>query len=380
MPLTDDGYILPELDDLIASYKQEIKDMFGQEVDVSDGSRFGMLARAWAEDKYQQEQLSMAVYDANFNSTATGISLDRRANNYGVQRRQAQYSSVQLNITGQAGYLVDEGTEFTTDNGDSFLTNKAVQIGQDGTATVEAHSAEAAGDTNVDANTIINQANPVDEIDSVTNPQSAQGGQDLEDDYSLRRRLNANSQSGEGPTPLGLKTAVLNVAGVNGCTVQVNNSKETDVHGNPPNTVHIYASGGNPQDIANKLADNLAGGATTVGSQTYRVLIAGNPVQINFDAAQAKNIYFKIDLSIADGFDEDAVKQAIQDYLDGFDMGDLIVVNRIFKPLYDLVGVKLVNSVQISTDGNNWQSDNLQLANYEIAKTNDDIVEVTTHD
>lgn len=380
MPLTDDGFVLPELDDLIAAKKQDFKTIFGQEIDVSDGSRFGMLARAWADDDMEKEQQIQAVYDANFNSTATGISLDRRADNYGVQRRQAQSSTVQLVITGQTGYLVDEDTEFTTDNGDSFFTDKDAQIGQDGTATITAHSDEAAGYTNVDANTIINQANPVDEIESVNNPQSASGGQDLEDDYSLRRRLNANSQSGEGPTPLGLKTAVLNVSGVTGCTVQVNNTKETDSHGNPPNTVHIYASGGNPQDIAHKLADNLAGGATTVGNQNYQVQIAGNPVQINFDTAQTRNIYFKIDLSVTDGFDQDALKQAIQDFLDDFDMGDLIVVNKIYQYIYGLVGIKTVNNVEISVDGNDWRSDNLQLANFEIAKTTDDYVEVITHD
>lgn len=380
MPLTDDGFIMPEYEDVLADKKIQIKKVFGTDIDLSDGSPMGMLARIWSEDQMENEQYAQEIYDSNFPNSASGISLDRLSAIAGVQRKQAQYAQAILTIQGQPGYLIEANTEFTTDNGDSFFTDEDTQIGKDGTVQLITHSEDAAGYTNVEKNTIINPMNPVDEIESVTNLEPASGGADLETDLDLRNRLTTNLESLEGPTASGIRTAILNVDGVQGVTVQTNNSKETDSNGNPPNTIHVFVTGGNPDDIATKLADTIAGGATTVGKQQHIVNIYGNDVQVNFDVAINTTIYFKLDLDIDENFDRDSINQSVQDFINDFEMGTKIILNKLYTYLYDLTGIKTVNEILIKKNDTEFSSNNIQLENYEIANTNDDAIEVISHE
>lgn len=379
MPLTDDGWVTITQDEALKIAKSDIQKYMGIETDVSDGSAMGRLALMYANRIVEYDNSAQNVYDNNFWQTASGVSMDRLATSIGIQRHQAQYAQVDLQIKGKPGYLIPAQTEFMTDNGDSFLSDEDIQLDQAGNALVSAHSSDAASYTNVDANTIINQANPVDEIDAVNNDMPASGGADLESDYDFRIRGNINKNSPENPTVGGIRTALINVNGVTSVTVQNNQSKSTDEHGNPPNSIHIYVVGGTDDDIANKLVDVLAGGASTVGKINKTVMVANNPVIVSFDRAQQKTLSFKIDINSGNGYDDDAVKQAIQDYVSSFEMGDKVILNKLYPYLYQLLGVNQVNSIEISQDGNNYSSEDLQLEQYEFALTHNQNIEVTAH-
>lgn len=379
MPLTDDGWVTITQDEALKIAKSDIQKYMGIETDVSDGSAMGRLALMYANRIVEYDNSAQNVYDNNFWQTASGVSMDRLATSIGIQRHQAQYAQVDLQIKGKPGYLIPAQTEFMTDNGDSFLSDEDIQLDQAGNALVSAHSSDAASYTNVDANTIINQANPVDEIDTVNNDMPASGGADLESDYDFRIRGNINKNSPENPTVGGIRTALINVNGVTSVTVQNNQSKSTDEHGNPPNSIHIYVVGGTDDDIANKLVDVLAGGASTVGKINKTVMVANNPVIVSFDRAQQKTLSFKIDINSGNGYDDDAVKQAIQDYVSSFEMGDKVILNKLYPYLYQLLGVNQVNSIEISQDGNNYSSEDLQLEQYEFALTHNQNIEVTAH-
>lgn len=379
MPLTDDGWVTITQDEALKIAKSDIQKYMGIETNVSDGSAMGRLALMYANRIVEYDNSAQNVYDNNFWQTASGVSMDRLATSIGIQRHQAQYAQVDLQIKGKPGYLIPAQTEFMTDNGDSFLSDEDIQLDQAGNALVSAHSSDAASYTNVDANTIINQANPVDEIDTVNNDMPASGGADLESDYDFRIRGNINKNSPENPTVGGIRTALINVNGVTSVTVQNNQSKSTDEHGNPPNSIHIYVVGGTDDDIANKLVDVLAGGASTVGKINKTVMVANNPVIVSFDRAQQKTLSFKIDINSGNGYDDDAVKQAIQDYVSSFEMGDKVILNKLYPYLYQLLGVNQVNSIEISQDGNNYSSEDLQLEQYEFALTHNQNIEVTAH-
>ncbi|WP_054645441.1 baseplate J/gp47 family protein [Secundilactobacillus oryzae] len=238
--LTENGFVLPEFDALLAEIKATVKNRMGSGTDVSDGSNMGKLAFVWADQLLEIYEHMQDVHDSAFKPFATGVSLDRLASNDGIQRILAQPAQATLLITGKPGYLVEENSEFMTDNGDSFFTAEDVQIDQDGKANVLAYSEDSASYANVDANTIINPANPVDEIEEVTNPEPAAGGVDLETDYDLRRRLLVVSDASEGPTPSGLITAITNVPGVTGVTLQENLENVVDRYGNPPLSLHFF--------------------------------------------------------------------------------------------------------------------------------------------
>lgn len=376
MPLTDNGYVVPDIPDVRDTIVKLAQDNMGTDTVTSIGSGFGQFVTALTELIFDVELHGADVYDSAFTDLATGISLDRRGSNVGVQRNLAQPAQVNLHITGQAGYLIEEGTEFMTDNGDSFLTGEDVQIADNGTVDVLAYSEEAASYANVDAKTIINQATPVDEITSVINPEYAYGGTDLETDCDFRKRIKANDKSKPGPTDEGLQTAVLNVPGVTGVSLQDNRAKTVDQYGNPPQTMHFFVSGGDPHEVGQALADNIAGGATTVGTQEYHYDVLGSDVEIHFDKAETLQLYFKITLTKSDGYNEDAVKQAVGEFLDEFDMGKTIILNRLYQFIYDLSGVEEITEIQASTDGKTYSTNNIKLKQNQIGATGDEKIEV----
>lgn len=379
MPLTDNGFEHWDWDQMWADTAQRYKDHNGQDADISPGSPGGKIIALWTDLRMEEQDHEEDVYDSAFDSTSTGVSLDRRGSNVGVQRNLAQPAEVTLKITGTPGYLIAEETEFMTENGDSFLTAEDVQIGDDGTCTVKANSAEDAAYTNVDADTIVAQANPVDEITAVTNPAAAVGGADLETDFDYRQRIHVNDKSKEGPTVPGLQAAVINVPSVTGVEIQQNLTDKVDANGNPPTTLHFYVSGGKPEDVAWAIADNIAAGAITVGDQVFHETVGGSDVEVHFDNAQSIVLYFKITLTQGTGYDEDAVKQAVADFLADFDMGNTIILNKLYTYLYDLAGVDEVTDIQASKDGKTYSADNVTLEKYQIAKTSDDAIEVTAN-
>ncbi|WP_268914150.1 baseplate J/gp47 family protein [Lentilactobacillus sp. SPB1-3] len=381
MPLTsDDGYFVPDEADVRASIVKVAQGNMGTDIDTSAGSPLGQMITAWASMLYDVELHAQDVYDSAFTDLATGISLDRKGSNVGIQRNLAQPAQVNMHIIGQSGYLVDEGTEFLTDNGDSFKTSEDVQIGDDGTVDVIAYSDDAASYTNVDANTIVNQSNPVDEITSINNPEAAYGGVDLETDFDFRQRIKANNKSRPGPTDEGLQTAILNVPGVTGVSLQDNRTNQVDQYGNPAFSMHFFVSGGNPQEVGQAIADNLAGGAMTVGSQEYHYDILGSDVEIHFDSAETVPIKFKITLTASGGYNEDAIKQAVGDFLDDFDMGKTIILNRLYQYIYDLIGVEEITDIEASTDGVNYSTSNIQLKQNQLGSTSDDAIEVIVNE
>ena len=75
------------------------------------------------------------------------------------------------------------------DNGNEFYIVADLQLDKNGVGDTLAVSSELGENYNVDANTIINQQQPVEEITSVTNNSPASGGQDMETDYDFRNRI-----------------------------------------------------------------------------------------------------------------------------------------------------------------------------------------------
>ncbi|WP_252903770.1 hypothetical protein [Secundilactobacillus oryzae] len=85
---------------------------------------------------------------------------------------------------------------------------------------------------------------------------------------------------------------------------------------------------------------------------------------------------FKINLSQSEGYDEGAVNEAVSEFLDEFDMGQTIILNKLYSYLYGLDGVAEISNIQASLDGTNFSTNNISLERYQTAATTDDLIEV----
>lgn len=374
MPLGGNGWEDLEPDVALANQQSYFKQFMGAEIDLSPQSPFGKIVAKEAQDDVDADQRLQDTYDSAFASQADGVSLDR--NNFGVQRNLSQSAVVDLQVTGTPGYVVPADTQFMTSDGTVFINSDDTQLDQDGKATLSAYSDDEADYVNVDANTINQQVEPVEDLYDVNNLEPAVGGADLEQDFDYRRRIIQNERSTENGTKDGLKVAMLNVAGVTGAQVISNQEDEVDKYGNPPHSMHIYVMGGQPDDIAQKILDVAGGETLFVGkSQGTAIDSSGHEVIERFDQEEEVSVKFSIAIQTGDGFDEDAVKQSVLDYMGSLEMGESVILNKLFSYLYQMNGVEYVKSIQAGT-GDTLSVDNINVNDYQLPTTTDDLITI----
>lgn len=382
MPLTDDGFVELNEDDELEHQRQLMRDSWNDpNLDLSEHSILGNFVLKATKNRIEEDQDEEQVYDAGLIDSSTGVSLDRLAANYAASRANATSSTTKLQVTGTPGYVItaDPPTEFDTEDGTVFWNAYDTQIGADGTAELTVYSDDQADYVNVNANTITVQANPVDEIETVTNKDPATGGADLQTDYDLRRQMLLSTSATENGTADGLKVALMNVAGVSDAQVISNRTEKVDSYGNPPHTVHCYVMGGTPADIAQKLFDVAGADQAWVGDTAVNAYDdGGHAHEVRFDVQQQVTIKFALVLKSAGGVDEDAVKQSVLEYIETLQMGDPVILNQLYGYLYQVDGVDYVNSISAGLKDPLGTTD-VAVTAYQQAISDDDSIEVTVN-
>ena len=141
--------------------------------------------------EFESSYAEMAMLrDAAFAETAWGDYLTLRAEEFGIQRKQAVKTNGKVTVTGQSGAYIIRGSLFQTKDGLRFYTTESATIPADGT---EADIAVQAADTGVKGNvapgTITEIPYSIPNVYSVTNPEKCTDGADEESDAALLARL-----------------------------------------------------------------------------------------------------------------------------------------------------------------------------------------------
>ncbi|MED3805619.1 baseplate J/gp47 family protein [Priestia megaterium] len=323
-------------------------------------------------------ELAEMVYNSGYSSKAEGVQLDRLAANKTMSRDQESESHVELSFTGVPNTTIQEQTQFATDKFIYFYLIENVTLDETGKGSGEAVSLEKGIHTNVAAGTIKLQAEPTENISTVTNLLAATGGRDLETDVELRNRL-INSPAIEGNTTVNAIIARLNnTTGVRSSSV---------VSMNP--AVHAYVLGGNREDVADTLFNCIAAGIDTIGSEEVIITdISGTEHTVRFDYATDIKIRIKIDIQSNNSFPSNGIgeiKQKIIQEIGGRDstdtewvgmaMGEKVVYSQLFSFVYETPGIEDV-TIQVAKEDDDFIMGNLNLGSYEIARTNVDLIEV----
>ena len=129
-----------------------------------------------------------------FPTLARGDDLTLAAANFGVERKTPTKASAELVIAGEPGAVVDE--EIRAAAGELiFAVMGSYTIGAEGSVTVSAQAMTAGSQGNVAAGRINEFVTSYAGLDTVTNPQAAQGGADEETDEDLLLRVKARWQT-----------------------------------------------------------------------------------------------------------------------------------------------------------------------------------------
>lgn len=241
------GLVIDRLADIKAAIQADLRSVYGDGINLSETSPFGVLVGVLSERYYLLWEKLEAIYEASFPNTAFGVYLDELSAFNGITRDAATSSVVDLTFTRSNGIndgdvVVPSGTKVTSGGASSisWVTEADLTI-LDGsmTGTTQAKASET-GPIGALAGTLTNMISVPTNVASVTNSADAVEGRNEETDseYKLRRQLQLG-RSGTATEP-GIRSALINMDEVETASVITNDTDLDDVDGRPPHSFEAY--------------------------------------------------------------------------------------------------------------------------------------------
>jgi uncharacterized phage protein gp47/JayE len=184
------GFVRKSYEDVVASMEARARSLFGDDIDLAEGSPVGDWNKLNAFEFAENWELAEDVYHSGYAHTADGESLNGVAKSSALKRRPATKAIGVVRFTGEPGSEILQGTFVSTANPRiQFRTTTAATVGTGGTVDVAIEAIEAGSNGNLMANAITEIINPASGITAVTNPEATTVGRDIETDAEFRDRV-----------------------------------------------------------------------------------------------------------------------------------------------------------------------------------------------
>lgn len=384
MGLTELGYTRKTYAEILDGKIQKAKELFGDDIDTSEQTPLGKFLRINAYDQSELEETAELVYYSRFPNTATGTSLDRLCAFAGISRNPATAATFKVTATGTASETIPIGFLVGTESEVQFYNAVATTFDSNGTAEITVVCTEAGEIGNVAPADINKIVNPDANITDVVGTEIITLGEDVESDYSLRKRF-AMAQEGLGScNENALRASLLKVPTVTSAGVVVNDTDSTDSKSRPPHSFECYVSGGENyhKEIADIIFEKKPIGIKTYGTSSYDVTDDGGHTHtIKFSHTEYIDVvvYVKIKKNLA--FEGDAGKTEIAEnlttYINSLGVGNKVIISALYGQIHAVTGVEEVTELKLSTDnGKNYSTGNLSISEWQIARCTKVTVEV----
>ncbi|MBP3537922.1 MAG: baseplate J/gp47 family protein [Muribaculaceae bacterium] len=384
--LTDAGFRRPTYAELLDALEHKARELFGARANLTVRSPLGIFLRIYAWMLNLLFSTIEDVYNSRFIDTAVGSSLYNLGRAIGLRLLGAQKSVGYLTFTGTDGVEVPEGYLAETISGLQYITLQSGVI-KDGSVTLPASAVVAGPDSNVEANTITNITNPKSGISKVTNVKPFEGGRDTETDDEFRKRYYLSVDFAGGVNIDAIVAEIYeNVEAVIAVTGEENDTDLPSASGLPPHSIEIVAYGGLDEEIAKAIYRRRAAGIQTFGNTTVAVVTAsGTTFNINFSRPTPVKVWVKVFELVTDNtFPLDGIeqiKQSIVNYIGantrgGLNIGQTVICVALPTEVFKVPGV-VDFKLQISSDGENFSWDNIEIAAREKAVADESMVIVS---
>ena len=165
-----------------------------------------------------------------------------------------------------------------------------------------------------------------------------------ETDAAARSRIVTGLAANGGTMGANLISEIKAVPGVQKVALYVNDTDTADARGIPSHSLCAVVQAGSLQKIAEAIFRKKAPGIGTYGTTTKQVVDEnGVSHSIAVYRPAASFITFTIEIKTYDGFDNslvDTIKQAIIDYIAGFQIGQSLMVPSVYGVCYAAAGDK----------------------------------------
>ena len=247
------------------------------------------------------------------------------------------------NLDGTANLQADDGIT-------AFSLGVDANLQVDTQASPGSYEMVNKGALSIPANTVTIIVNPISGLNTVNNIAAGLSGRDLETDEEFRVRRREQLTAIGNATDEAIRAAVLQeVTGVTAALVISNRLDVTDGDGRPPHSFETVVSGGDEQEIADKIWETQPSGIQPVGDITKTVVDStGTNQTVKF--SRPTNVYIWVDLDYSLNAEEtfpengeDLIKTAIVDYAEAnIGIGDDVIYQRLAIPIYEIPGVSTI--------------------------------------
>lgn len=379
---TPNGIQIDRYPEIVEKLGDDLKSRFGDDTLVdSPEAIIGNLVFVISSALDGQNGMIQGIVDSFNPAAATGVFLSNLVALNGLVRKEAVYSVVSLDCTaGTAATVIPAGSIVTNpDETVEFVTDADLPLGAGVTDSVSATCSEP-GAIFADVGTLTKIKTPVYSWESVTNPLSSTVGATEESDAALRARRDAAATvtgSASGPAILRNIEAI---PSVESAQVHINDTDAVDSYGNPPQSVWAIVKGATDQELAEVLAETVAGGIIFIGAETeiYTDPANGKEYEVKFSRPDEIPTQIQMTIRANSLFPDDGVSQIKEQIVDyyagdftidgrkvrGFGVGDNVVYSRIFSPINSVPGHEIL-SLEIRRTGDSWGVVTLPMEVYE---------------
>lgn len=334
LQVTETGVSAPPYADILASLQASFRLIYGDDAYLEADSQDGQLLAIIAKALHDCNQAGISVYNSFSPHTAVGIGLSNVVKINHMQRLIPTKSQVNVTVGGVTGTTIVDGIVGDA-AGNRWMLPSLVTIPIGGSAIFTAE-AEFAGNINAPIGSVIKILTPTAGWQSVTNATAATPGQPVESDAELRARQEITPAANSKTVLESLGANIKALPGVVYGVIYENDTGTTDANGVPAHSVACVVKGGVAADIADTIYRRKGPGVGTYGTTTISITdVSGTARNINFFVPTEKPIKVGISLHPEANYTTAiaaSIKQAVVDYINGLDIGEDLVVNRLFTP------------------------------------------------
>ncbi|MEB3790442.1 baseplate J/gp47 family protein [Acinetobacter sp. IK40] len=332
--ITDSGPVAPTYYEIVDYLKTQYKSIYGEDAylenDSQDGQWIGVFSRAIAD----VNGVIIDLYSTFSPKTASKDALSRNVAINGIARQVPTFSTVDLEITGIPGTEITKGYALD-DNGTQWIFPEFVTIGDSGKSVITA-TAKNPGAVLAMSNTVKIIGKPTRGWKGVNNPAASSLGMSVESDAKLRQRQALSVAIPSQSKTDSIKGAIFSLPGISRCKTYENDTDSTNGLGIPSHSLCVVVAGGDATEIADVMRAKKSLGCGWYGNLNVTVINSfGDEEIVSLYRPDIINIGFKLNIVGSSEYTkeiENNIKQNLADYVNQLDIGDRIMMNKLWIP------------------------------------------------
>lgn len=332
--ITSAGVFAPTYEEIHTEIKRRFKEFYGTDVNLDPDGADGQFLALWAKALHDSNNAVIAAYNSFSPATAIGNGLSSVVKVNGITRHLPSKSYADLKIVGQAGTTILNGRALDVNEKRWKLPDEVV-IPYAGEIVVTAE-AEEDGLIVANPNEINRIATPILGWQSVTNPNAARVGANVETDTQLRKRQQESVTLTARTVSDGLVAGLQALTGVTKATVFENDSTITDKNGIPAHSVYAVVDGGEASEIARVIFAKKSLGVGTHG-EVSSTIVDSRKVEkvIKFGRPKDVPIFVKVKIKAKSGYlysIGESIQESVAAYINALEMGEAVNQIELFCP------------------------------------------------